>query len=145
MEVLSDPLLVRKAVPCVVRAGKAGNELLVLEVPGSGIRIPKGLVSAGEDHIDAARRELERETGVTDVSADGVLGQWLRRNGDTPEEWTVVRFTPTIDLDARWVHWGDVGGAARPGSKCRWMTLGPETAEQLHPLFGPTLALLIDS
>ena len=144
MEVLSDPPLVRKALPCVVRLGVAGSELLVLEAPGSGIRIPKGAVGTGEDPIDAARRELERETGVTEVIADGVLGQWLRRNGDTPEEWTVVRFTPTADLDARWVHWGDTGGVERPGSKCRWMALGPETAEQLHPLFGPTLALLIE-
>jgi 8-oxo-dGTP pyrophosphatase MutT (NUDIX family) len=55
----------------------AGSEVLILMIADSQRRwsFPKGMVNRGEDPAEAARREVEEETGIR--------GEVLRRLGET--------------------------------------------------------------
>jgi 8-oxo-dGTP diphosphatase len=56
--------VVRAAGGVVVRSGPDGNELLLVHRPRyDDWSFPKGKVAAGESDEDAARREVEEETG----------------------------------------------------------------------------------
>ncbi|MFS2151441.1 NUDIX domain-containing protein [Rhizobium sp. Rhizsp42] len=49
--------------------------------------IPKGLVDPGEDHLDAAKRELFEETGVTLSSEPRLLGTYKQPGSKSVEVW----------------------------------------------------------
>ena len=57
----------------IVRRGRAGHHFLLLR-PFSNWDFPKGLVEDGEVPLEAARREVEEETGIIDLSFDWGLG-----------------------------------------------------------------------
>lgn len=58
-----------------------GNMILVLQ--GNGVwSLPKGKIEEGEDRLDAARREVAEETGVSDLAYVGILGSYTRYSID---------------------------------------------------------------
>ena len=83
----------------VIVAVDAGDAILVeqyrVPVGRRCIELPAGLVgddSAGEDIADAARRELEEETGYRAETVEE-LGEFLSSPGMTSERFTIVRAT----------------------------------------------------
>jgi 8-oxo-dGTP pyrophosphatase MutT (NUDIX family) len=82
--------------------------------------LPKGHIEEGEDAITAARREIEEETGLTNLSLERELGSYERYRGtvgggdDLSEHRTIRMFLFTTDAmtlapqdsynpEARWV------------------------------------------
>lgn len=49
--------------------------------------IPKGEVSAGEDNLDAARREFFEETGISPEGQFILLGQIIQKSGKVVRAW----------------------------------------------------------
>jgi len=113
----------------VRRAGEHLQVLLVREGAGGGYVLPKGHVHPGERLEDAARREIEEETGVRDLVLLGPLG--VRERLDFRKtSWKVTHYflfaapaspedsggagsagaapdLPPPAADARWAHLDD--------------------------------------
>lgn len=104
---------VRRRVACyVTRAGPNGAELLVFEhadddpADPSGIQIPAGGMLPFEAIEDAARRELEEESGMTDVTFQRQLGAvelGLTDNGG-PSVTTFVHLSAPSGGPLSWTH-----------------------------------------
>ena len=62
----------------IVRESDSGPRVLLLRAYRNW-DLPKGLVEPGEQPFTAACREVEEETGITDL--DFRMGQRLRRDG----------------------------------------------------------------
>lgn len=60
-----------------VVVGKDGR-ILVVNQNGNSWSLPKGGIEAGEEALDAARREIAEETGVTDLMYVKPLGSYKR-------------------------------------------------------------------
>ncbi len=59
---------------------KGPDGRIVLVNQGSNVwSFPKGAVEAGEDSLQAAIREIEEETGITDLTLVQLLGSYKRR------------------------------------------------------------------
>ncbi len=117
----------KQAVPHMTYRNDAGGVVLnpkgemALVLQGNGMwSLPKGGIMEGENRIDAARREIMEETGLTDLAHVGTLGSYTRysiddtgaENKKSLKRITVVLFTTTeTDLhpadprirEARWV------------------------------------------
>lgn len=68
----------------VVRQTAGGWEVLVIRDINDELTFPKGKVEKGEKAIDAAKREISEEVGVSDISLRAKLPEihyWYRRNG----------------------------------------------------------------
>lgn len=104
--------MIHKAAACVVRQAKRGPELLVFRHPLAGVQIPKGSVDPGEDHEDAALRELEEESGITDARVLRNVGRHEIEVGTGPTEsgplqlqiWHTFLVTSDADLPDTWSH-----------------------------------------
>jgi len=79
------------------RSVDSGTEVLLVHPGGpfwaekneAAWSIPKGLVDPGEDHLDAAKRELFEETGVTLSSEPRLLGTYKQPGSKSVEVWVV--------------------------------------------------------
>ncbi len=97
------------------------SEVLVVNQRGNSWSLPKGHVDPGEEPVEAARREVQEETGVTDLRLVQILGSFGRykigqKEGEDKSEWKVMIFylfkTSQMNLqpqddhhpEARWVH-----------------------------------------
>ena len=74
----------------------AGGQVLVVNQRGRSWSLPKGRLEAGEDALQAARREIAEETGVSDLSLLGDLGEYERfrigrEGGEDPSELKAIR------------------------------------------------------
>ncbi|MCA1591918.1 MAG: NUDIX domain-containing protein [Acidobacteria bacterium] len=67
------------------------GEILVVSQHGTSWSLPKGHIEPGEDKLDAARREIYEESGVTQLELVGELGSYERfrisaSGGEEPTE-----------------------------------------------------------
>jgi 8-oxo-dGTP diphosphatase len=54
------------------------GQVLVVNQKGTSWSLPKGHVEEGEDALDAARREIYEESGVTQLEYEGECGTYAR-------------------------------------------------------------------
>lgn len=90
-------------------------DILVVSQQGSSWSLPKGHINEGEDVLVAARREIEEESGITDLQFIKSLGSYERPRLDDPTEIKTIHMflfkTNQNDLkpidpenpEARWV------------------------------------------
>lgn len=106
--------------------------------------IPKGLVDAGEEPLDAARREFGEETGITPAPPFLALGSIRQKSGKTVHAWAwegdadpaaitsnVVR-TEWPRASGRFLEFPEV-------DRCAWFT-----PDQARIAINPAQAELID-
>lgn len=103
------------------------GKIAIVSQHGKSWSLPKGHIEYGEDAITAARREIEEETGMTDLNFVKDLGSYNRyRIGldgkeDQSEQKTIYVFlftTNEMELvpkdphnpEARWVEKNEVAG-----------------------------------
>lgn len=99
------PVTRRSAGLLMVRLGLAGPEVLLVHPGGpfwkrrdaGAWTIPKGEFAAGEDPLDAARREFEEETGVRPAGPFTPLGAVTQKAGKHVQAWA---FEGDCDLAA---------------------------------------------
>jgi 8-oxo-dGTP pyrophosphatase MutT (NUDIX family) len=109
----------------VVFRDSSMRQILAFEHPESGLQLVKGGIEPGEDARSAALRELEEESGISNVSIARDLGTWS--SGHDGHVWSLQLCTYAPDLPASWTHhcvddggqdltffWHDVHG--EPGS-----------------------------
>lgn len=79
----------KEAVPHLTYRNDAGGVVLnargemVLVLQRNGVwSLPKGKIEEGEERLDAAKREIAEETGVTDLAYVGILGSYTRYSLD---------------------------------------------------------------
>jgi 8-oxo-dGTP diphosphatase len=105
--------LVRAAGGLVSRAGESGVEVLVVHRPRyDDWSIPKGKVEPGESDEDAARREVEEETGYQCTLSDELTTiRYIDRKGRNKQvrfwKMTVIgeiEWAPNDEVDVRrWI------------------------------------------
>lgn len=144
--------VVEKAVAAVLRERAGRRELLVFRHPLAGVQIPKGTVEPGETVAQAARRELEEESGLRLDLEPVRLGSWDRIVGGGPEgtgppevnRWHVCALEAPRGVPEAWRHRAR-GGPAEEGLAFDfgWVGVDGGLAGRLHPLFGPTCRLIV--
>jgi 8-oxo-dGTP diphosphatase len=117
MDVSARSGVIEAAGGVVTRAGPDGTEVLVVHRPRyDDWSLPKGKLDPGEEHEDAARREVEEETGWRcRLGAELPAVRYRDRRGRpkhvrfwhmTPVEF--VAFTPNDEIDdVRWISRGE--------------------------------------
>lgn len=98
---------------------------------------PKGKLDEGETDEEAARREIEEETGLTDLELIDDLGEYQRLRiapdgSDMPGEMKAIRMflfaapphatlAPTLEIEeARWVPFREVAGVVGNAKDRAW-------------------------
>ncbi len=88
-----------------------GQELLVFrhrDFPEAGLQVPGGSIEDGEDPDEAVLRELQEESGLTDVRLVGLLGRYLYSaspNADESHDRHVYHLELTGPAEESWLHW----------------------------------------
>lgn len=98
---------VGKAMAYITR----GTQLLVLEhvgIPEAGIQVPAGTIKPGESPADAALREAREETGLTTLTPDSFLGEYVRDMRDYGKDEFHHRYVfhliAPLDSSDKWEH-----------------------------------------
>lgn len=127
------------------RSVDSGTEVLLVHPGGpfwakkneAAWSIPKGLVDPGEDHLDAAKRELFEETGVTLSSEPRLLGTYKQPGSKSVEVWVVKADgseEPDPSVSSRFeIEWPPHSGKPRTGKEPQqplkfWPPLGCDLA-----------------
>ncbi len=79
--------VLQKVTALITRPGLHGPELLVFRHPQAGVQLPAGTVEHGEPITDAILREVQEETGLTNVVIRRYLGSESRQ---LPEDWRLL-------------------------------------------------------
>ena len=115
-----------------------GRVALVKRRPGTDWFFPKGGVEAGEAPEDAARREIEEETGLTELEYLDDLGSYerpgIKKEGTYDDEVKVIHmylFAAPRDreveprneiLDAAWIPFRKVAESLEDAKDRAWFT-----------------------
>ena len=121
--------MIAKVIAYITRERVGETQLLVFEhvdQPDAGVQVPKGTMEQGESPVDAARREVREETGLTQVDGLKHIGKIIQTEFGEPEEWNFFAMALDGDAPDSWVHF--VGGKGEDkGMRFRfyWLTLPP--------------------
>ena len=103
------------------------NKVVVVSQHGNSWSLPKGKIEDNESEEEAARREIEEESGISELQLIKKLGSYVRHRigpggkGDAPEKkkitlflfttaQTILQPTDPHNPEARWVELDDVPG-----------------------------------
>lgn len=135
-------LTVREYVAAgAVVTDETGMLVLLLRRPGRSrpdgnveIRLPKGHIEAGESHREAASREVEEETGLSDLIFLADLGQqrvqfdWRGAHFIRAEHYFLMRGTPTTresppesQFERLWVTWDEALDSVTFEAEREWL------------------------
>ncbi len=106
---------------------------LVSEEGLSHYFLPKGQVEEGEDLLDAARREIQEEAGITDLKLLAELGVYERLNY-TKKAWKIIHY---FLFETNQVTGQPTD--ARHAYRCSWFAL-----DALPPLVWPEQAEILE-
>jgi 8-oxo-dGTP pyrophosphatase MutT (NUDIX family) len=114
----------RKAYGYVTRIHNANKQVLVfrhplLDITEGGIQIPKGTIQAGETPLEAVRREIIEETGLTEftVEREIAVDVWeYRHEGEVEQHERHFFWLSVLDLHVpdTWYH-NVIGGQGGQG------------------------------
>ena len=114
---------VRMVAGAVFRTGAAGaDELLVIDRPGAGPRLPDGPILDGEDADDAAVRVLREQTGV-----DAEVRLLIVTVDEVQEGQQRRRSIVILDADE-----GGPGEWEHEGARCRWVPYADAELDEAH-------------
>lgn len=126
-----------KACPVVIRNKNSQQEILVFQHPLAGVQIVKGTIEPDESGVDAARRELFEEAGIT-LNVKYQLIEW-QRHPDEPV-WGIYMMETGDSLPDNWSHYcEDDGGHLLRYS---WHPLGQQPGSDWHPVFFDALQVI---
>ena len=117
--------VVRKVVAYITRQKQGVMQLLVFEHVDvdAGVQVPKGTVEPNETLLDAVKREVREETGLTNVDGLRQIGALLRFG----EEWNLFALMLDASAPDAWTHYVSGDGEDK-GMNFRyyWTPLNPE-------------------
>ena len=127
-----------KVCPVVLRRKGGRIEVLAFRHPTAGFQLVKGDVEPGEDPIDAARRELAEESGITTISSIEPKGVW--ESGYDGQVWHFYLCAVEEDLPESWIFFANDGGGQN--FNFFWFRMGDDFGEEWHPVFVRALAYI---
>lgn len=110
------------------------GKLVLVEQHGNSWSFPKGGVEEGESFFDAARREIEEETGLKDLTLVQELGSYKRKSiapggvGETDEWGVSKRVFFLFTTDEHEFHLKD-----KEVTQAKWVTLDEALQLLSHP------------
>jgi 8-oxo-dGTP pyrophosphatase MutT (NUDIX family) len=138
--------ILQKVTALITRTGPNGPELLVFRHPQAGVQLPAGTVEHRETITDAVLREVQEETGLTNVVVSNYLGSESRQ---LPDDWRLLLQlsklfdapafdASSLDFTLTRGSWVRVIGEEKDGNRGRYMHVCYEefdlnqTPPQLH-------------
>ncbi|MBD8036962.1 NUDIX domain-containing protein [Solibacillus sp. A46] len=124
--------IIKKSYGYITRQVNGKTQILVFQHPvkEAGIQIPKGTVKHGEMPVDAVKREMEEETGLSNFPAIHYLIDDFWENDDG-----VIhhRYFYRINIDKTQDEWNykPTGGGAEDGKVFRFFWVTPDDGKQL--------------
>lgn len=139
--------IAHKAYPCVIRRRAAQIELLLFDHPLTLPQLPKGGIEPDEPPLDAARRELLEETGLSGLPLLAELGEldvaskpWEPDHlSEEAQRWHLFLFEAGPECPYAWTH-RPTGGSDEDQHLfgCRWTDI-TLASDVLHPHFTPAV------
>ncbi|MFJ7666227.1 NUDIX domain-containing protein [Lysinibacillus sp. NPDC097195] len=98
--------VLEKAFGYITRQYEGRRQVLVFEqnTAGAGIQIPKGTVEEGETPLEAVMREMEEETGLTNLCVQGLIAQDYAEHYSGALQKRYFYHLTSIDLRHTWQH-----------------------------------------
>jgi 8-oxo-dGTP pyrophosphatase MutT (NUDIX family) len=130
-----------KVCPVVLRRRGESVEILAFRHPIAGFQLVKGTVEPGEGPIDAARRELAEESGITSLSSIEPKGIW--ESGHKEQFWHFYLCAVEQDLPESWSFFTSDGGGLN--FDFFWFRIGDIPGEEWDPVFVRALSYIESS